>query len=112
MGKKAAKIEALPEVKNGKSINDLIKEINSVIGEWVDTYKPILAGKDKTLKACGLEKTPGATIKTALLGAILAMISDLNMSLDDLKKCITITKEEPYIKFSVADKYVAMFEAI
>ena len=42
-------IDQLPEVENGISINELIKEFNGIISEWTDIYLPITSGRTKTL---------------------------------------------------------------
>ena len=55
-------IDKIPEVENGMSINELIKEFNGIISEWTDIYKPITSGRTKTLDSCDMGKKSGATI--------------------------------------------------
>jgi len=45
-------LDQIPEVENGLSINDLIKEVNTIIGGWTDIYKPITSGRKDTLDSC------------------------------------------------------------
>lgn len=111
MGKKAP-IEALPEVKDGGSINELIKEFNDIIKEWMDIYSPITDARKKTLDSCDMAKNSGSTIKNALLGLIVTMVSDLNMSKDDILKAITFKSEAPYIEMNTVEKYMAVYESI
>ena len=94
------------------SINELIKEFNGIIKEWTDIYSPITAARKSTLDKCDMSKKPGSTIKNALLGLIVTMVSDLNMSLDDVKKAITFKDEAPYIEFNTVEKYMEVYEAI
>ena len=62
MSSKSKAIEKIPEVENGMSINELIKEFNGIISEWTDIYKPIKSGRTNTLDSCGMSKKSGATI--------------------------------------------------
>ena len=55
-------IDQLPEVENGMSINELIKEFNGIISEWTDIYLPITSGRTNTLDKCNMGKKSGATI--------------------------------------------------
>ena len=111
MGKKAP-IEALPEVEKGGSINELIKQFNDIIKEWTDIYSPITAARKKTLDSCDMAKKSGSTIKNALIGLIVTMVSDLNMSKDDILKAITFKTEAPYIEMNTVEKYMEVYEAI
>ena len=43
------------------------------------------------------------------MSLIVTMVSDLNMSLDDLKKQISFTVEEPFIKIECVDKYMTVY---
>lgn len=110
MGKK--QVEKLETVKNGMAINDFIGEFNGVVGDWLDIYGSIQDGMEKSLKACGMDKVKGAGLKEALLSLIVTMVSDLNMSLDDLKKQIGFKAEPPFIDIKCVDKYETVFEAI
>jgi hypothetical protein len=105
-------IDQLPEVKNGLSINELIQEVNGIISEWTDIYKPITEWRNKTLESCDMGKAKGATIKEAILGLIVTMVCDLNMTIDDVKKAITFKDEEPYVEISTVDKYMAIYDSI
>jgi BarA-like signal transduction histidine kinase len=44
-----------------------------------------------------MSKKSASTIKDALLGLIVTMVSDLNMSKDDILKAISFTDESPFI---------------
>ena len=94
------------------SINELIKEINGVISEWTGIYKPITESREKTLAACSMGKSPGATIKEAVLGLIVTMVADLNMTIDDVKKAIKFKTESPYIEITTVDKYMKVYDNI
>ena len=78
-------MDQLPEVPNGLSINEMVKEINSIIASWTDVYKPIMNGRKDTLEKCKMNGK-AATIQHALMGLIVTMVSDLNMTVDDIKK--------------------------
>jgi len=39
----------------------------------------------------------GASIKEALMGLIVTMVADLNMTIEDIKKTFTIIDEVPFI---------------
>ena len=110
MGKKP--IEKLPEVEKGGAINDLIKEFNGIIGEWTDIYKPVTEWREKTLGSCSMEMSPGASIKDALLGLVVTMVCDLNMTKDDILKAIKFKTEAPYIEMTTVDKYMKIYESI
>ena len=105
-------MDQLPEVPNGLSINDMVKEINSIISGWTDIYKPVTKGRKDALDACSMTKKSGATVKHALMGFIVAMVSDLNMSIDDVKKAVVIINEPPFVKVEAAEKYLNMFNSI
>ena len=107
MGKK--EVEKLEEVKNGLAINDFIKEFNGIVGDWLDIYGAIKDGMESTLKSCGMDKCKSAGLKEVLLSLIVTMVSDLNMSLDDLKKQITFTVEKPFIKIEAVEKYMDVY---
>lgn len=111
MGKKT-EITQIPEVKDGMSINELIKEFNDIVKEWTDIYSPITAARKKTLDSCDMAKKPGSTIKNALLGLIVTMVSDLNISLEDFKKAITFKDEAQYIGMNTVEKYMEIYESI
>ena len=105
-------MDQLPEVENGLSINDMIKEVNGIISSWTDVYKPITAGRKESLEKCKMENKSGATIKHALMGLIVTMVSDLNMSIEDIKKSVTIETEAPFIKLEAAEKYMDIYNSI
>ena len=74
----------IAEVKNGGSINDLIREVNEVIAGWTENYQPVADARDATKNACGMEKKKKAGVKEALMGLAVTMVSDGNMSQQDL----------------------------
>ena len=78
--KKGEDVTELPEVENGKSINELIKEINAVVKEWREIYTPIKDGKNDTLKAAGMDKKKSAGAKEVMLGLAVAAVADAKMS--------------------------------
>ena len=79
--------------------------MNEVLKEWGDVTGPIDDNKAASLKASALDKTPGANITHVLIGLMLTMVSDLNMSLTDVKNQIKFLEKEPYIQIGVVDKY-------
>lgn len=54
----------------------------------------------------------GATINHALMGLIVTMVSDLNMTVEDIKKSITFETESPFIKITTVDKYMKIYNSI
>lgn len=105
-------LDQIPEVENGLSINDLIKEVNSIISGWTDIYQPITKGRTDSLDATGMKDKKGANIQHALMGLIVTMVSDLNMTIEDIKKSITITTESPFIQVATEEKYMKIYESI
>jgi len=105
-------LDQLPEVENGLSINDLIKEINTIISGWTDIYQPITKGRKETLDSCAMGEKGGASVKTALMGLIVTMVADLDMGLEDIKKAVTIIDEAPFIKIETVDKYMDIYNKI
>ena len=105
-------MDQLPEVENGLSINDVIKEINGIISSWTDVYKPITAGRKESLEKCKMQDKSGASIKHALMGLIVTMVSDLNMTKEDIKKSVTIEAEAPFIKLEAGEKYMDIYNSI
>ena len=73
-------------VDGADSLNTLIKKMNQCTKEWNDIDGPVQKFKTATLKAAGLEKTPGSNIVHVMLGLILTFIADLNMTFDEVKK--------------------------
>ena len=59
-----------------------------------------------------MEKTPGASIKDALLGLVVTMVCDLNMTKDDILKAIKFKTEAPYIEMTTVDKYMKIYESL
>lgn len=68
-------------------------------------YGPIEEKVKEGLKVSGMDKTPGAKINHVILGTIVSIIADSELTVDQLKKCITITDEEPYIAFETTPKW-------
>ena len=54
----------------------------------------------------------GASIKEALMGLIVTMVADLNMTIEDIKKAITIIDESPFIKIDTVEKYKKIYEGL
>lgn len=94
------------------SINDCIKEINVIIAAWEKIYSPITSARFKTLKKCGMEKKSSAAIKDAVMGLLVTMVVDLKITFNDLKNCISFTKESPYVDFSLEAKYQSVGDSI
>jgi hypothetical protein len=46
------------------------------------------------------------------MGLVVTMVSDLNMSVEDLKKSITFETEAPFVKVAAAEKYMGIYESI
>ena len=84
-------MDNIPEVENGLSINDLIKEVNGIIDGWTGVYKPVTSGRKDTLDATNMADG-GANIQHAIMGLVVTMVADLNMTKEDIKKQITIIK--------------------
>ena len=76
----------IKQIEGADSLNTLIDQFNGICDEWDGIYSPIDDNKTKSLEAAQLDKTPGSNITHVLLGLVLAFISDLNMSMDDVKK--------------------------
>jgi hypothetical protein len=84
------KPKELEKVEGGKSVNDLISEVNALEFNWWKDYKTPLDKQRKAgLKKCGFEKTPAANIKHCYLGSVLAMIASVGTTADDIKKCFS-----------------------
>tara|TARA_B110000285_G_C14935889_1_gene519554 strand:+ start:297 stop:533 length:237 start_codon:yes stop_codon:yes gene_type:complete len=60
----------------------------------------------------GMKDKKGATIQHAMMGLIVTMVSDLNMTVEDVKKSITFEEESPFIKISTVDKYMKIYNSI
>ena len=54
----------------------------------------------------------GASINEALMGLIVTMVADLNMTIEDIKKTFTIIDEVPFIKIDTVDKYQKIYESL
>jgi hypothetical protein len=80
--------------------------------EWDGIYSPLDDNKTATMKTAGLDKTKGSNITHVFLGLLLTFIADCNMSLDDIKKTVKFTEEEPYIQIGMVDKYQPLIEAL
>lgn len=104
------KSDKIERIDGGKSINDFIDEFNEIVDTFEKHYKtPIDKQKKTSLKNVGLEKVPGAGIKQAYIGAILAMGADVDMTQEDMMNQIKIVPEEPYIDIKVVDKWEPTF---
>ena len=64
----------IKKVKDAVSLNKLIDSINKATDTWDDIYSPVEDLKTETLKAAGLDKTPGSNIKHVIEGLILAIV--------------------------------------
>merc|ERR1711998_717933 len=53
----------IPEVENGQSINELIREVNAVVGEWTEIYQPVTDARGATKDACDMKGKKTATVK-------------------------------------------------
>jgi hypothetical protein len=102
----------IKNIEGADSLNALIDKFNGIIDEWDGIYSPIDTNKSASIKAAGLDKTPGANITHVFLGLILTFIADLNMSLDDVKKSIKFLDKEPYIQITAVDKYKALIDSM
>ena len=59
------------------------------------------------------DKTPGANVRHAYLGAVLAMAASLpNLTIEELKGQFTITTEEPYVEVNVIDTWANTFDSL
>ena len=94
------------------SINELVKEINAIISGWTGIYKPVTKGRTDTLDATSMKDKTGATVNHALMGLIVTMVSDLNMTVDDIKKSVTITDDAPFVHVAAVDKYMKIYNSI
>lgn len=104
----------IPQVENGKSINDLIDETNELYDKFMDEFKkPLDNKKTEVMKICLFTKTKGAGLKQCYLGSMLAMAASIpDITVDTLKKQITVIDKEPYLKIKVVDKWEPTFEAL
>ena len=59
-----------------------------------------------------MEKKKSAGLKEAMVGLSVKMVSDANMTIDDLKKCIVFTDEKPFFEIKGEDVYVGIYEKI
>merc|ERR1712166_583636 len=108
---KVRNMDKIPEVEKGLSINDLIKEVNGIIDGWTGIYKPITSGRKDTLDATNMADG-GANINTAIMGLVVTMVADLNMTKEDIMKQITIIDESPFVKVEAVDKYMKVYNSI
>ena len=105
--------EKLELVEGANDLNDLIKEINQMTEQWDEIYTPIVKYKTACLKAAGLEKVQGAEVKHVIIGMIVLMVTEKNMTLDDIKRKIVITPDEmPFIKITEEQKHETILKAL
>ena len=95
----------LEKLEGVSSLDDLIDSLNDLSASWEDIYTPLRDNKDATLESAGLKAVPSADTKIVLLGMLLSLVSEKAIvTADDLKKCIKLIEEEPYIKLEVPKK--------
>ena len=103
---------SIKQIEGGGSVNELIDTINGLSDQWNEMYGPIKEKCKEGIKNSGMDKTPGSNIKHVILGSIVAIIADAELSVEDLKKAIKITDEEPYLHFEVSPKWMNVVEVI
>ena len=54
--------------------------MNDLADKWSSIIDPINDFKDSTMKACKLDKTKGSSISHVIMGLVITMISDMNMT--------------------------------
>lgn len=93
-------------------MNELLNDVKGVVNDWSKLFEVIIKAKKATFKSCGLDKTPGASIKHVLVGMPLMFVADCNMSLAELKKCIKFTPEDTKmpVKFTLVQKYEGLIK--
>ena len=99
-------------IEGADSFNNLLTQFNEVVEDWKSRISPVKEAQKQTLEASQLTKTPGAKLQHVLLGFALALVSDLNMSLEDVQKQFTFTTDEPYIQIKVVEKYKPVVEGL
>jgi hypothetical protein len=68
----------IERIDGGKSINDLIDQVNDLSAKFEKDFKKPLDKQAKdSLKVCLLDKTKGSNIRHAYLGSVLAMAASL-----------------------------------
>lgn len=108
--KKDNKIE---HVEGGKTINQLIDDINRLEALFNKDFKgPLGKQKAASLKQCGLEKVAGADVKVAYLGSVLAMVSAAGLTQKDLINNFKFKQEAPFVEVKVIDEWKATFESL
>lgn len=102
----------IKEIEGADSLNDLIGKMNDVLKEWGDVTGPITESKDSSMKSAGLDKTPGSNITHVMIGLMITMVADLNMSMGEVRNQIKFLEKEPYIQIGVVDKYKGLIEGL
>jgi hypothetical protein len=112
--KKEEKKPKIEHVEGGKSINRLIDEANEVYEKFYKDFKgPIDKKRTDVMKVCLFTKTKGANIKHCYMGSLLAMCAAVpSITVDSLKKQVTILDKSPYVKIKVIDQWEPTFEAL
>ena len=83
----------------------MIKEFNSLVAKWVETYQPIIDAKNATLEASGMEKKKSAGAKECMLGLAVAVVADAKMTPKEFEDSISFVEEAPFVQFQIADKW-------
>jgi len=97
----------IKHVKDAKSLNELIDSINKLSSTWDDIYGPVDEAKSATLKAAGLDKTPGSNIKHVINGLILAIIVEQDMKqVSDLKNAFSVGEQPPFVEIKSNEKFL------
>lgn len=104
--------ESIDTVDGGRSINNLINEVNYFNRKFEREIKnPLDAMKADSLKLLLLGKTKGANIKHAYIGAVLGMIASLpDLTQEELMKQFQFFEEDPYVSITVVDDQKPIFD--
>jgi septation ring formation regulator EzrA len=95
----------LKRIPDGRSVNDIVDQMNEVITEWDDTVGPCNDLKAKCMQIAKLDKTPGTNMTHMFQGLMIAAIADCNMSADQVQKEIKWLDKKPYVKLGNFQKY-------
>ena len=112
-GEKKEGRKQLEHLEGGKSVNDLVDKVNAMEKDFEDKFKkPLDKERTAALKITGLDKTKGANIKHAYLGAILAMASALNLTKEQLMTQFEFKGEAPFLEVKVVDEWQPTFDCL
>jgi len=96
--------ENIPEVAGAPTLNQLVRDCNSLTKRWENTIADLEKKKNASLLLAGLDKTPGANFQHVLLGMFVSAMSDSDLSSDELKKMISAKDEAPFFEIKVTKK--------